>query len=233
MSSTNQFSAAFKVLPVLDYPQTPAGFLAMATRKVGERVFIRASDMMLPNVGQFPSGGNTAEQEECATRPGITRWVVPLDNENSFYLGFGYVNAHNSRQRPIGLDSYGVGKIPVLGQTADYDLHIQVVQREEARTAGRTASRRLLQGGPAARGDRQSAERSCQAAFRSWEPTYAWDDHHVACGTGQREVTAPRWQPEQGSSRSPAWRQAREPAAPRDADPLASRSASGCPRGFA
>jgi len=107
------------VLPVLDYPQTPLGFLAMATRKVGDRVFIRASDMMLPNVGQFPSGGNTADQDECATRPGITRWVVPLDNENSFYLGFGYVNAHNSRQRPIGLDSYGVGKIPVLGQTPD------------------------------------------------------------------------------------------------------------------
>ena len=119
MSSTNQFSAAFKVLPVLDYPQTPLGFLAMATRKVGGRVFIRSSDNMLPNVGQFPSGGNTADQEECVTRPGITRWVVPVDNENSFYLGFGYVNAHNSRMRPISVDSYGLGKIPVLGQTAD------------------------------------------------------------------------------------------------------------------
>src|SRR5205814_8419354 len=73
----------------------------------------------LPNVGRFPSGGKAADHEGCATRPGITRWVVPVDNQNSFYLGFGYVNAHNSRQRPISLDSYGVGKIPVLGQTAD------------------------------------------------------------------------------------------------------------------
>ena len=119
MSSTGQFSAAFKVLPVLDYPPTPLGFLAMATRRIGERVFIRASDIILPNVGQFPSGGNTAEQEECVTRPGITRWVVPVDNENSFYIGFGYVNGYNSRQRPISRDSYGVGKMPVLGQTAD------------------------------------------------------------------------------------------------------------------
>lgn len=119
MSSTAQFSSAFKVLPVLDYPQTPLGFLAMATRKIGERVFIRASDNILPNVGQFPSGGNNAQQEECVTRPGITRWVVPVDNHNSFYLGFGYVNSYNSRLRPISVDSYGVGKIPVLGQTAD------------------------------------------------------------------------------------------------------------------
>ena len=119
MSSTGQFSDAFKILPVLDYPQTPLGFLAMATRKVGRRVFVRASDMMLPNVGQFPSGGNTAEHDECATRPGITRWVVPVDNENSFYIGLGYVNSHNSRQRPVSVDSFGVGKMPVLGQTAD------------------------------------------------------------------------------------------------------------------
>jgi nitrite reductase/ring-hydroxylating ferredoxin subunit len=119
MSSTGQFSAAFKILPVLDYPQTPLGFLSMATRKVGDRVFIRSSDIILPNVGQFPSGGNTADQEECTTRPGITRWVVPVDNRNSLYVGFGYVNSYNSRQRPIGVDSYGVGKMPVIGQTAD------------------------------------------------------------------------------------------------------------------
>jgi nitrite reductase/ring-hydroxylating ferredoxin subunit len=119
MSSTGQFSAAFKVLPVLDYPPTPLGFLSMATRRIGERVFIRSSDMMLPNLGQFPSGGNTADQEQCVLRPGITRWVVPVDNFNSFYLGFGYVNEYNSRQRPLTIDSFGVGKMPVIGQTAD------------------------------------------------------------------------------------------------------------------
>jgi nitrite reductase/ring-hydroxylating ferredoxin subunit len=119
MSATGQFSPAFKVLPVLDYPATPLGFLSMATRKVGERIFIRSSDMMMPNVGQFPSGGNTAEDEQFATRPGITRWVVPVDNHNAFYLGFGYVNAYNSAQRRVSVESFGLGKMPVIGQTAD------------------------------------------------------------------------------------------------------------------
>ena len=119
MSASGQFSAAFKVLPVLDYPTTPLGFLSMATRRIGERIYIRASDIILPNAGQFPSGGNTAEHEEFTTRPGIIRWVVPVDNHHAFYIGFGYVNGYNSRQRPMGPESYGVGKMPVLGQTAD------------------------------------------------------------------------------------------------------------------
>ena len=114
-----QFSAAFKVLPVLDYPQTPLGFLAMATRKVGERIYVRASDIILPNVGQFPSGGNTAEQEEFVTRPAITRWVVPVDNHSSHYIGFGYLNDYNRRQRPIRPEAFGVGRMPVIGQTGD------------------------------------------------------------------------------------------------------------------
>ena len=61
--SGQQFSPAFKVLPVLDFPQTPIGYLSMATRKVGDFAFVRASDMILPNVGQFPNGGNRVQQE--------------------------------------------------------------------------------------------------------------------------------------------------------------------------
>lgn len=38
-----QFSAAFREPPVLDFVQTPLGFLSMATRKVRDFVFVRAS----------------------------------------------------------------------------------------------------------------------------------------------------------------------------------------------
>ena len=86
---------------------------------MGERIYVRSSDIILPNVGQFPSGGNTAEHEEFVTRPAITRWVVPLDNHNSHYIGFGYLNDYNRRQRPIRPDAFGVGRMPVIGQTAD------------------------------------------------------------------------------------------------------------------
>jgi nitrite reductase/ring-hydroxylating ferredoxin subunit len=114
-----QFSSAFKVLPQLDYPETPLGFLSMATRKVGEFVFIRASDIILPNVGQFPNGGNTVETEGFAVRPFITRWVVPVDDTSSFYIGVAHLNAYNAATMDMDPEKYGVDRFPFIGQTGD------------------------------------------------------------------------------------------------------------------
>jgi hypothetical protein len=107
------------VLPVLDFPETPMGYLSMATRKVGDFVFIRASDMMMPNVGQFPNGINAVNKESFGVRPYLTRWAVPLDDTHSLYIGVAHLNSYNSpdgSQRP---EQFGVDMIPFIGQTAD------------------------------------------------------------------------------------------------------------------
>jgi nitrite reductase/ring-hydroxylating ferredoxin subunit len=117
--SGQQFSPAFKVLPVLDFPETPLGYLSMATRKVGDHVFIRASDMMLPNVGQFPNGGNMAQQESYGVRPYFTRWAVPLDDTHSLYIGMAHLNNYNNPDGRLNPDQFGVDKVPFIGQTAD------------------------------------------------------------------------------------------------------------------
>ena len=117
--SGQQFSPAFKVLPVLDFPETPMGYLSMATRKVGEFVFIRASDMMLPNVGQFPNGFNLAQNESFGVRPYLTRWAVPLDDTHSLYIGVAHLNSYNDPQGKLRPEQFGVDMIPFIGQTAD------------------------------------------------------------------------------------------------------------------
>jgi nitrite reductase/ring-hydroxylating ferredoxin subunit len=117
--SGQQFSPAFKVLPVLDFPETPMGYLSMATRKVGDFVFIRASDMMLPNVGQFPNGANMAEQESFGVRPWFTRWAVPLDDTHSFYAGFAHMNSYNNPDGRLHDAQFGVDQVPFIGQTGD------------------------------------------------------------------------------------------------------------------
>ena len=115
-----QFSAAFRVLPQLDFPETPLGFLSMATRKVKDFLFVRASDIIMPNVGQFPSGGNMVEKESFGVRPFLTRWAVPVDDANSFYIGFCHLNDYNhSWIRSVSPADYGVDKIPFIGQTGD------------------------------------------------------------------------------------------------------------------
>jgi phenylpropionate dioxygenase-like ring-hydroxylating dioxygenase large terminal subunit len=116
--SGQQFSPAFKVLPVLDFVDTPQGFLSMATRKVGEFVFIRAGDVMLPNVAQFPAGTNTVQKEMVHAHPTLTRWAVPLDDQNSLYIGTMHLNDF-SNPRSRNPEDFGVGKMSFIGQTAD------------------------------------------------------------------------------------------------------------------
>ena len=114
-----QFSAAFKVLPQLDFPETPLGFLSMATRKVGDYVFVRASDIILPNMGQFPNGANRVDAESVGLRPFLTRWAVAVDDHNSFYMGFAHLNSYNAGVRKISREDFGVDQIPFIGQTQD------------------------------------------------------------------------------------------------------------------
>ena len=114
-----QFSPAFKALPALDFVPTPLGFLAMATRRVRDFVFVRSSDIILPNVAQFPTGANRVERESCGANPYVTRWAVPLDDHNALYIGYGHLNAHNAASRDLSPEKYGVGKLPFVGQTDD------------------------------------------------------------------------------------------------------------------
>ncbi len=114
-----QFSATFKVLPQLDFPRTPIGFLSMATRQVGEHVFIRASDIALPNFGQFPNGANLADRESLGLRPYLSRWAVAVDDHNSFYIGLAHLNSYNNPSGSMAPEDFGVDQIPFIGQTGD------------------------------------------------------------------------------------------------------------------
>ncbi len=126
-ASGNQFSAAFKVQPALDFVETPLGFLSMATRKIRDFVFIRAGELMLPNVAQFPSGNNKVDSESVRAFSSTTRWAVPVDDHNSFYIGATHWDSRGGA-RSTSLDDYGVGKMPLLGQTADRPYHERQVE---------------------------------------------------------------------------------------------------------
>ncbi len=116
--SGEQFAPAFKVLPQLDFVETPLGMLSMATRKLDDSVFIRAGELMLPNVAQFTSGVKKALKESVRAHATSTRWAVPLDDHNSLYIGAAHWD-ERSAPRSRSLDDYGVEKMPLVGQTAE------------------------------------------------------------------------------------------------------------------
>jgi nitrite reductase/ring-hydroxylating ferredoxin subunit len=117
--NNQQFSAEFAVDPVLDFIETPLGFLSSATRRVGDLVYTRSSDIIFPNVAQFiggPIGPKSAKFNIAAT---LTRWVTPVDDHNCHYMGYFNLNHITNPAGMMKPDDFGVGKMGLIGQTAD------------------------------------------------------------------------------------------------------------------
>jgi nitrite reductase/ring-hydroxylating ferredoxin subunit len=117
--SGQQFSPAFAELPALDFVDTPLGFLSMATRRIKEHVFIRSSDIILPNVAQFGPANNPGTRDKFVISAAVTRWVVPIDDHTSFTIGVRHFNDVIDPDRKHRESEIGIGKAGIIGQTDD------------------------------------------------------------------------------------------------------------------
>ena len=80
LSSGYQFTEAFGVVPELDWLTTEAGMVYVATRRVGDLVWVRVCDFMPPNIHQFTREIEEASEPKPASRPVVIRWAVPNDD---------------------------------------------------------------------------------------------------------------------------------------------------------
>jgi len=83
LSSGYQFTEAFGAVPELDWKLTEAGMVYLATRRVGDLVWVRVCDFMPPNVHQFTREIEEASEPKRASRPVIIRWAVPNDDTHT------------------------------------------------------------------------------------------------------------------------------------------------------
>jgi hypothetical protein len=107
----------------------------IATRRIGELVWVRVADFMAPNIHQFTREIEDATREKMASRPVVIRWAVPIDDTHTWNMELAQVNP------AWGLTPEEVGR-PGFGQSddrpyeerqqhpADYDA--QASQREIA-----------------------------------------------------------------------------------------------------
>jgi phenylpropionate dioxygenase-like ring-hydroxylating dioxygenase large terminal subunit len=107
-----QFTEAWGVLPELEFQETDYGMIYIATRRLGERVWVRISDFMVPNIHQFPPDWDEAKEEKIFDRPMITRWAVPIDDTTTMNIDF----AHYHASWTVPVDRV---VRPAFGQTAD------------------------------------------------------------------------------------------------------------------
>lgn len=112
LSSGYQFTEAFGAVPEMDWRLTEAGMIYIATRRVGDLVWVRVCDYMPPNVHQFTREIEEARAPKAASRPVIIRWAVPNDDTHTTNFELAQVDP------AWGLSAEEVAR-PGFGQSGD------------------------------------------------------------------------------------------------------------------
>jgi nitrite reductase/ring-hydroxylating ferredoxin subunit len=92
ISSGYQFTPAFGALAVLDWVETSYGMMYIATRRLGDLVWVRVADFMPPNIHQFTRELEDATREKAASRAVIIRWAVPIDDTDTWNMELAQVD---------------------------------------------------------------------------------------------------------------------------------------------
>jgi phenylpropionate dioxygenase-like ring-hydroxylating dioxygenase large terminal subunit len=112
LSSGYQFTAAFGQVPEMEWQERPFGMIYVATRRVGDLVWVRVADFMAPNVHQFTREIEEAGEERIGHRPVIIRWAVPSDDAHT-------INFELAQVDPAwGLSAEAIAR-PGFGQAND------------------------------------------------------------------------------------------------------------------
>ena len=114
--------AGFGDLPTMHWETTRNGnamvFVA-ARRLPQDKVWIRISEMVLPNYTQIGSLASTASKYRHSTTS-LTRWHVPVDDENMIIFGWRHFNAEIDPENLGRPQDCGVDRIDFLiGQTGN------------------------------------------------------------------------------------------------------------------
>ena len=80
------FTGEFGVLPELEFVETPVGMIYIATRRVGNNVWARMVENVLPNLQQVAPIWENGQTAHSFSGPMMSRWIVPLDDTNTMLI---------------------------------------------------------------------------------------------------------------------------------------------------
>jgi phenylpropionate dioxygenase-like ring-hydroxylating dioxygenase large terminal subunit len=90
--SGSQFTNEFGVLPELEFIETPVGMIYVASRRVGQNIWARMVECVLPNLQQVAPIWEDGQHEHAFSGPMMSRWIVPLDNTNTMLIEYRHVS---------------------------------------------------------------------------------------------------------------------------------------------
>jgi phenylpropionate dioxygenase-like ring-hydroxylating dioxygenase large terminal subunit len=86
------FTDEFGVLPELDFVETPVGIIYVATRRVGENVWARMVENVLPNMQQVAPIWGSGQVAHPFSGPMMSRWIVPVDDTNTMLIELRHIS---------------------------------------------------------------------------------------------------------------------------------------------
>jgi phenylpropionate dioxygenase-like ring-hydroxylating dioxygenase large terminal subunit len=133
--SGSQFTNEFGVLPELEFVETPVGMIYVATRRVGQNIWARMVEAVLPNLQQVAPIWEDGQHEHPFSGPMMSRWIVPLDNTNTMLIEYRHVSETEGvtpawwADREIMLPGQLAADCYEEGQRRPGDYEAQVSQR--------------------------------------------------------------------------------------------------------
>jgi phenylpropionate dioxygenase-like ring-hydroxylating dioxygenase large terminal subunit len=133
------FTNEFGVLPELDFVETPVGMIYVATRRVGDNIWARMVENVLPNLQQVAPIWEDGREEHPFSGPMMSRWIVPVDDTNTMFIEFRHVSETEGvvtpawwADRDIMLPGQLAAESYEAGQRNPGDYEAQVSQRPVA-----------------------------------------------------------------------------------------------------
>jgi phenylpropionate dioxygenase-like ring-hydroxylating dioxygenase large terminal subunit len=133
--SGSQFTNEFGVLPELEFVETPVGMIYVATRRVGQNIWARMVEALLPNLQQVAPIWEDGHAEHPFSGPMMSRWIVPLDDTTTMLIEFRHVSETEGvtpawwADRAIMLPGQLAADTPEEAQRRPGDFEAQVSQR--------------------------------------------------------------------------------------------------------
>jgi phenylpropionate dioxygenase-like ring-hydroxylating dioxygenase large terminal subunit len=106
------FATQFGQFPEITWAVTPVGMAYAAARPVADKIWVRSTDIMMPNIHSITSVfEDGAHLKECSP-PWITIWTVPEDDENSHQFVLCHIAEDDPMKRETLHHFLGTGQTP-------------------------------------------------------------------------------------------------------------------------
>ena len=135
-----QFTEAFAEMPRIEYFEREHGDFYTNIRRVGDIVWIRIHDQMLPTVLPRTAVIFRSRSNPCiSAAAGLSRWITPIDDTRTMVIAWRHFPRRSARRSASGLtnrEEVGFGKTDFYGQSADRALRAASARSRRLRCLG-------------------------------------------------------------------------------------------------